>query len=128
MKVDVTFANFPVSDSTRQMLAERINELVSKFSRKMGSVRAVFGTEGYKHTVRIHARAGNINTFVSAAGPDMGRCVDEAIDKLETSLRKIHAKKSHRRHDNIRQVFQESLNPPRRSWAEVWDEGIFAVG
>lgn len=98
MKVDVTFVNFPVSDNVRQLVADKIEEHVSKFANRVANARAVFSVEGPQHTVRLHVTAGGVNTFVSATALDVGRCVDQAIDKLDASMRKINAKKKTRRH------------------------------
>lgn len=99
MKVDVTFVNFPVSESTRQLVADKIEEHVSKFSTRVIQARAVFSVEGPTHIVRLHVTGGGVNTHVSATANDVSRCVDQVIDKLDATLRKLHARKKDRRHD-----------------------------
>lgn len=99
MKVDVTFVNFPVSEPIRQIVSEKIQDHVAKFATKVANARAVFSQEGPNQTVKLHVTSGGINTFVSATDTDVSRCVDQILDKLDASLRKIHNRKKDRRHD-----------------------------
>lgn len=99
MKVDVTFVNFPVADSVRQLVASKIEDHVSKFANRVANARAVFQSDGPNHTVKLHVTSGDLHTHVSATSTDVSKCVDLVIDKLDASLRKVHAKKKERRHD-----------------------------
>lgn len=99
MKVDVTFVNFPATDSVRKLIASRIEQQIGKYSERFGMARAVFTMQGYKHQVRISLQGGETQISVSAADSDVGKSVDMAIDKLGGSMRKLVTRRKHHRNE-----------------------------
>jgi ribosomal subunit interface protein len=128
MKVDVTFVNFPATDSVKNMIAAKIEQQVGKFSEKFATARAVFSTQGFEHQVRISLLGGNRNVSVHASDSDVGRSVDMAIDKLGGSVRKLVTRRKHHRSERVEtEEGQMETNRVRRSrgsqgsWENAFD-------
>lgn len=99
MKVDVTFVNFPATDSVKSLIAGRIEQQVGKYSEKFATARAVFSTHGFKHQVRISLYGGETQVSVCATDSDVGKSVDRAIDKLGGNVRKFVTRRKHHRNE-----------------------------
>ncbi len=112
MKVDVIFVNFPASHRFQNLVAERIEEHVSRFGESIRSVRAYFSEEKYKHNLRLSVKGSHLKLSVEASEDDVGRTVDKAIDKLCGAMRKESEKRKER--------FHERASAPEQSRAHTW--------
>lgn len=117
MKIEVAFVHFPLSRRVRGAVAERIKECVQKFSHYEVMVRASVVLEGQEHTAKLHVMAGRIDFTVSASSNEVGKAVELALEKFETSMRKVSARRKDKKH-----VFPSLENTPfgrsiRRAWS-----------
>lgn len=96
MKVDVTFVKFPASDEIRTLVAQRIEARIAKYAHGISAARAVFTNDGFKHHIRLTI-VGDMKMTVTAAASDISRSLDQAIDKLCTSMRKQASRRKLRR-------------------------------
>ncbi len=97
MQVDVHFVNFPKSRQIRELVAQKIQDCVAKFSANTSHVRAYFSVDGIVHHVKFALTAGKTNICVNASANDVPHSVDKALDKLESALRKISKRNIHKR-------------------------------
>ncbi|MGY3805339.1 HPF/RaiA family ribosome-associated protein [Pigmentibacter ruber] len=97
MQVEVHFVNFPKSQHVKELVAQRIQDCVTKFSANTNNVRAYFSVDGIVHHVKLALNAGKNNICVNAFANDVAHSVDKALDKLESALRKISKRKIHKR-------------------------------
>jgi ribosomal subunit interface protein len=128
MKVDVTFVNFPATESVKNIIAAKIEQQVGKYSEKFAMVRAVFSTQGFNHQVRISLVGGDRSVSVHASDADVGRSVDRAIDKLGGTVRKLVTRRKHHRNEKVeREAMSIETNRVRRSrgtrggWENAFD-------
>jgi ribosomal subunit interface protein len=98
MSVRVTFVNFPVSEKVKNIIADKIDDSISRFGEQIEAARVIFSEENHIRHVRLLLQGGGKNLTVHAEGNRMGRALDSAIDKLSGALRKKSSKAKHKMH------------------------------
>jgi ribosomal subunit interface protein len=89
-----------LTDSGRARIEEKVDKLPKYYDRINDIEVIVEGGQGpAAGSVEIVARAGHNHTFVAKhIEQDMFRCVDEAINKIESQIKKQKEKERDNRH------------------------------
>ena len=93
MKITVTARKIEVPPLAEQMLRTKLEKL-ERFGHKLNSVHAIFGREKYLFTAELTLAAKGMSLVGRAKHEsDLLTCIEEAIDKLETQLKRKEDKR-----------------------------------
>ena len=88
MKIIVTARKMEVPPLAEQMLRTKADKL-ERFGHKITSVHAIFGREKYLFTTELTLAAKGASLVSRAKHKsDLLTCIEEAVDKLETQLKR----------------------------------------
>ena len=91
MKNTITFRGMESSDAIKKHVDEKLTRL-DKFHEKANETHTILSVEGYRHIAEFHYSAKKFQTIASAETNDMYASIDEAISKLEKTVRRHHDK------------------------------------
>ena len=96
MKIIVTARKMEVPPLAEQMLRTKVDKL-ERFGHKITSVHAVFGREKYLFTAELTlATKGAALVGRAKHKSDLLTCIEEAVEKLETQLKRKEDKQEDR--------------------------------
>ena len=88
MKITITARKMEVPPLADQMLRTKADRL-ERFGHKILSVHAIFGKEKYLFTTELTLATKGANLVSRAKHKsDLLTCIEEAVDKLETQLKR----------------------------------------
>jgi len=105
MSIEITGRNVEVSNSMRDYAGKRLDKLVAEFPR-VEKIHMILDVQKFTHLaeVVVHA-ARHIQLESKATSENMYASIDEAIDKVESQLRKTLDKRhEHKGNDKIRDL------------------------
>jgi ribosomal subunit interface protein len=109
--VEVHFKDLPTDPELREALerrvASRCDELLREFE-EITRCEIHLAADGVGFTAQAHATAKGVDTATHAEASELGPAADQALDRLERQLRKLHDKRifSQRR--------EAQRDPPKR--------------
>ena len=88
MKITITARHTEVPALAEQMLRTKVEKL-ERFGHKLNSLHAIFGREKYLYTVELTLSIKGASLVGKAKhDADLLTCVEEALSKLETQLKR----------------------------------------
>jgi putative sigma-54 modulation protein len=105
MSIEVTGRHVDVSDSMRHYAEKRLDKLVAEFPR-VDKVHAILDIQKFTHMAEVIAHAArHIQIEAKATSENMYASIDEAVDKVESQLRKtIEKRHEHKGHAKLRDL------------------------
>ena len=111
MLFTITGKHFDITDRIRAH-AEEKTEKLPKYYNSINQIEVIIEGNGADHGVEIIARAEHSNVFIAKEkGDDTLVCIDMAVHKLESQLRKKKEKERNNKHitgaSEVEQDFSE---------------------
>jgi putative sigma-54 modulation protein len=98
MLFTITGKHFDITDRIRAH-AEEKTEKLPKYYNSINQIEVIIEGNGADHGVEIIARAEHSNVFIAKEkGDDTLTCIDMAVHKLESQLRKKKEKERNNKH------------------------------
>ncbi|HLG19418.1 MAG TPA: ribosome-associated translation inhibitor RaiA [Bdellovibrionota bacterium] len=91
MKSMITFRHMAASPAVKEFVTERLEKL-DRFGNKGKEAHVILETEKYMHHAEVVLSSKNFKARGKASTGDMYASIEEAITKVEKSLRKHHDK------------------------------------
>lgn len=98
MLFTITGKHFEITDRIRAHAEEKTNKL-PKYYNSINQVEVIIEGNGADHGVEIIVRAEHRNVFIAKeSGDDTMACIDLAVHKIESQLRKKKEKQRNNKH------------------------------
>lgn len=89
--IHVTGRNVMVTDAMKDYAIEKVSK-IERFSNRIIDVQITMDIQKVEHRVDITMKVGHTLIRSHAGGEDMYACIDKAVDKLESQLRRYKTK------------------------------------
>ncbi|HMQ10188.1 MAG TPA: ribosome-associated translation inhibitor RaiA [Oligoflexia bacterium] len=91
MKKNITFRHMDSSDALKTHAYEKLRKL-EKYNNPASEAHIVLSVDGHRHQAEINFTAKQFSSTVSAESTDMYASIDDAVTKLEQSIKKHNDK------------------------------------
>lgn len=95
MKKNITFRHMDSSDALKEHAFEKLKKL-DKYNIAAGEASVTLKVDGHRHIAEVNFSAKQFKTVGSADTGDMYASIDEAVNKIELSIKKHNDKNSPR--------------------------------
>ncbi|MDD5711654.1 MAG: ribosome-associated translation inhibitor RaiA [Smithellaceae bacterium] len=107
MKISVTFRNTEGDDWHKAYVDERLQKL-KKYIDNPVDAHVVLAVEKFRNVAEINLKANGLNVNAKEEAKEMHLAIDEAIDKIETQLKKHKERiRGHKNNNNREEMLAE---------------------